>query len=405
MFCNPGIADMTVVGDRGVAFFSSYFRIADAGVRFAEPPISGGDRHFLEILRYWPDDFPPLEVIAPEQACDVFPAFGLSPRVITLPFAFIDVLGVVPAYLARIIGSFGQIRRLLGVKLCYSAADFLPSVAAPFLAKVLRPARIAWIGCCFHLIPPPQQRSGNFFGNLLSHHAQRLSLELMRRCDMVIVDNALLKNDLIARGFKDSCVFVTSMGVRIPEQMPIEEKKFDGCFFGRLHPAKGIFDLLEAWALVRERFPAAKLAVIGDRSVLGNELDAAVVRLKLRGAVEFFGYLARSEVDRILAQSRLFTFPSHEEGWCIAAAEAMAAGLPVVLYDLPALREVFPQGARFAPLRDVAAFAATIIELLSDEQACRRQAAEASALATTYTWHDTTNRIFEKVRTVLRCSA
>jgi glycosyltransferase involved in cell wall biosynthesis len=39
--------------------------------------------------------------------------------------------------------------------------------------------------------------------------------------------------------------------------------------------------------------------------------------------------------------SKVFLFPSRFEGWGLAVGEALACGLPVVCYDLPALREIF----------------------------------------------------------------
>lgn len=49
----------------------------------------------------------------------------------------------------------------------------------------------------------------------------------------------------------------------------------------------------------------------------------------------------------LLKSSKVFVFPSHEEGWGIAVCEAMAAGLPIVAYDLAPFREFFPRhGAR-----------------------------------------------------------
>jgi glycosyltransferase involved in cell wall biosynthesis len=39
--------------------------------------------------------------------------------------------------------------------------------------------------------------------------------------------------------------------------------------------------------------------------------------------------------------SKVFVFPSLLEGWGLAVAEALACGLPVVCYDIPAIREIF----------------------------------------------------------------
>ncbi|MET7762836.1 AIR synthase related protein [Streptomyces sp. NPDC005393] len=50
----------------------------------------------------------------------------------------------------------------------------------------------------------------------------------------------------------------------------------------------------------------------------------------------------------LLAAADAFAFPSVKEGFGLAAMEALAAGVPLVLRDLPVLREVFGPAARFS---------------------------------------------------------
>jgi len=54
------------------------------------------------------------------------------------------------------------------------------------------------------------------------------------------------------------------------------------------------------------------------------------------------------ELPALMAGADVFAFPSTKEGFGLAAMEALAAGVPVVLRDLPVLREVFGGAARFA---------------------------------------------------------
>lgn len=53
-----------------------------------------------------------------------------------------------------------------------------------------------------------------------------------------------------------------------------------------------------------------------------------------------------------VAAADAFAFPSVKEGFGLAAMEALAAGVPLVLRDLPVLREVFGPAARFAATPD-----------------------------------------------------
>jgi glycosyltransferase involved in cell wall biosynthesis len=95
---------------------------------------------------------------------------------------------------------------------------------------------------------------------------------------------------------------------------------------GRRHPGKGYDCLLTALAALPPDGPAVELSVAGD----GREraaLEEQVRRLGLR-RIAFVGYV--EEPRRWLAGLHLYVQPSRSEGFCIAAHEAMQAGLPVI---------------------------------------------------------------------------
>jgi len=61
----------------------------------------------------------------------------------------------------------------------------------------------------------------------------------------------------------------------------------------------------------------------------------------------------------------VFVFPSHEEGYGIAVAEAIAAGKPVVACDLPHYREVFADSLITFPVGDVNALTKRLTDFFS----------------------------------------
>ena len=63
------------------------------------------------------------------------------------------------------------------------------------------------------------------------------------------------------------------------------------------------------------------------------------------------------EKIKILKQSRLFVLPSFYESWGMVAAEAMAAGLPVVAYSLPVYQDLFSKGINQVKIGDKMVFA------------------------------------------------
>lgn len=99
---------------------------------------------------------------------------------------------------------------------------------------------------------------------------------------------------------------------------------------GRLHPNKRYAVLIEAAALIARRAPgmAARMSFeIAGTGAERDALEALAARLGV-GNVRFPGY--REDAFGFLAGLHGYVQPSRNEGLCIAAHEAMHAGLPVV---------------------------------------------------------------------------
>nr|WP_277982523.1 glycosyltransferase family 4 protein [Sphingomonas faeni] len=94
---------------------------------------------------------------------------------------------------------------------------------------------------------------------------------------------------------------------------------------GRLHPVKGYDVLIEALALIETRTPY-EIVIAGD----GAERAALEARAQALGltTLRFAGYVA--DPAAFLADCHVYVQPSRSEGLCVAAHEAMQAGLPVV---------------------------------------------------------------------------
>jgi N-acetyl-alpha-D-glucosaminyl L-malate synthase BshA len=128
-------------------------------------------------------------------------------------------------------------------------------------------------------------------------------------------------------------------------------------------PVKRICDVVEIFALVREKIPA-KLVMIGD----GPDRGAAeyIVRKKdLSKDVFFMG--KQDEVQEKLGLADLFLLPSEEESFGLAALEAMACEVPVIATNVGGLPEVVTNGVDgyLIPRRDVEGGAKHALEILT----------------------------------------
>jgi glycosyltransferase involved in cell wall biosynthesis len=106
-------------------------------------------------------------------------------------------------------------------------------------------------------------------------------------------------------------------------------------FLSRLDPIKGLPVLLEAIAVLRTRFDIPvqlKIAGQGDEEYV-FQLHTLIKKLKISENVVFVGFLQGAAKSEALAEADVFVLPSYHENFGLAAAEALAAGLPVVLSD------------------------------------------------------------------------
>jgi len=68
-------------------------------------------------------------------------------------------------------------------------------------------------------------------------------------------------------------------------------------------------------------------------------VDRLVRQHGVEANTKFLGFLDNEEKYRAVKASRVFLFPSSNESWGIVVAEALACGLPVVAFDIPATRK------------------------------------------------------------------
>jgi glycosyltransferase involved in cell wall biosynthesis len=143
----------------------------------------------------------------------------------------------------------------------------------------------------------------------------------------------------------------------------------------RLVPLKGLVDLIRAVALLTSEFPDLRLEIAGT-GPQRTELEAEANRLRLTAQVRFLGW--QRDLRPIFQAWDLFAMPTLEEGFGMAALEAMAEGLPVVATTVGGLAEIIEdcQTGYLVPPSDVAALTERLRLLILDPE--RRRAMGAA---------------------------
>lgn len=136
---------------------------------------------------------------------------------------------------------------------------------------------------------------------------------------------------------------------------------------GRLRRQKGHDLALRAMAFVAAAEPRARMLVVGDGPER-RRLRRLRARLKLRGHAALLGQ--REDVPDILAAADCLVAPSRYEGFGLAVAEGMAAGLPVIASRIDSIPEVVEDGVSGILVRPnrPQELAAKVIEILGDRE-------------------------------------
>lgn len=168
-----------------------------------------------------------------------------------------------------------------------------------------------------------------------------------------------------------------------------------------LEPRKGLDVLVRA--LAHPGAPDLPLLVAGQPGWGGVDLAGLAAAAGLPGdRVRALGRVPDADLAALLHGATAVVVPSRAEGFGLPALEAMAAGVPVVTSDDPALVEVGGGATAVAPVGDVEALAAVLARVVGDEEERREMARRGRERARDFSWTGAAGRLWELYRSVGR---
>lgn len=181
-------------------------------------------------------------------------------------------------------------------------------------------------------------------------------------------DVVVAVSQAVARQVVDGPARVVYAGVTVPSGDASALRRHDNSEIvigtaGRLVELKGIEYLLRAAAPLGREFPALRVEIAGS-GPQREKLEKAVADAGLGEKVKFLGWI--DDLKSVLPRWDVFVMPSLEEGFPIAALDAMAAGLPVVATPVGGVPEIIEDGKTgwLVPPRDVEALTSRLRLLL-----------------------------------------
>lgn len=146
----------------------------------------------------------------------------------------------------------------------------------------------------------------------------------------------------------------------------------------RLWPEKEQATLIEAAALLTEKYPRLQFLIVGD-GPLGDSLKAQIRKAELEDVVLMPGYC--EDFVGVLAALDVFAFPSSAEGTPMVIYSAMAMGVPIVASPVSGVGEIVADGESglFVPAADAKALAEAVERLMNEPELATRLGERARA--------------------------
>jgi glycosyltransferase involved in cell wall biosynthesis len=208
-------------------------------------------------------------------------------------------------------------------------------------------------------------------GDLITPTQFRAQFEAFRWCDAVVCNSLAGANRLAAAGLSRSKLFVIGNAlladafVTAPPALPPRLGVRRVGMVARMNARyKNHSGFLRIAARIHAQMPEIEFSLAGD-GPLRHEIEHEAQSLGLGGRVTFLG--DRRDIPSVLAAMDVAVLTSDSEGLSNVILEAMAAGLPVVAYDVGGNGELVNEqrGALIAP-GDEAGFADAVMRILTD---------------------------------------
>ncbi|MGQ9744216.1 MAG: glycosyltransferase family 4 protein [Candidatus Bathycorpusculaceae bacterium] len=352
------------------------------------PGISGGDVRWIEIAKFWREAGYNIHVLTPEAGIKLCKKLGLDAtfHIFNVPNDY-----SLKTYLLKFVKSIYIPKTLENFHgIIYSTTEHVYDVCPAVKIKENSEGNI-WIAVV-HWVAPLKRKGTNWLNSILFFFNQQMGFRYIKnRADLVLAVSKITAEHVKRRGIKHN-VFSVDCGVAYQEirqvAAKVKSKRYEAVFMKRFDGTKGVFDIVEIWKEVVKIKPEAKLGMmgLGTKKVM-DKLRSMVRNYNLQDNVDFLGSIYDFETKiSLLASSKLFVLPSYEENWAIVIGEAMAAGTPVLCYDLSEIRPIWGDNVVWVPKGDKKKFANKIIEFLDSEQARNRLSEAGIRFIKRYDW-------------------
>lgn len=230
-----------------------------------------------------------------------------------------------------------------------------------------------------------------------------------RRADLVITPTQAAADEIVARtDIPEERIRIVPHGVgqrRVAESLIVLARESIGVgdapyvlWVGTLEPRKNLPRLLEAFRAVLSTGLPHHLVIVGPPGWSGGPHAVHEAAQALGDRVHFAGPIRADRLAALYRGAAVFAFPSLHEGFGLPVLEAMVQETAVLCADIPVLREIGGDAARYADPLDNDAWSDALVDLLRDDAARRGLRQAGLARARGFTWE----RCIRQTRAIYR---
>lgn len=238
---------------------------------------------------------------------------------------------------------FDELKLLLFYKKIFS--DIRPDIV---LTYTIKPTIYGGIACRISKIPYIINITG--LGTAVENPGilQKMILLMYRtvlpHAQCVFFQNRSNMDFFVKRGMTKKTILIPGSGVNVTDFRFEEYPDLNDCedkflFIGRIMKDKGVEELFEAAARIKEKYPKVSFDIIGGSD---EDYSEKMEELSKKEIITYWN--VQSDVRPFLKQCGAVVLPSYHEGMANVLLEASALGRPVLASKVPGCRETFDEG-------------------------------------------------------------
>ena len=178
---------------------------------------------------------------------------------------------------------------------------------------------------------------------------------IMQKADAVLTVSNHLKQEILDTDINPKQIFVTYNPVDTALfKLKNNQHTKNILFVGRLDNFKGALRCVMAFEKIHEQLPGWKFTIIGDGEDYKAIEDFIKTHPYIKEKIILKGQLTKAEIAIEMQRTSFLVFPSKHESFGLVIAEALSAGLPVIVGDKTAPREyVTNENGLLVPSNDI----------------------------------------------------